>query len=76
MILSESRPDKGEPGKRFIPATMSPDRRDYEALKRLAERMDVSLSWLVCRAGREIRDRYGTNGQPELALRVAEKHAD
>jgi predicted transcriptional regulator len=62
--------------KRFIRATMSLDRQDYEALGRVAKRMDVSSSWLVRQAIREFLDKYGMKGQPELALRLADKHRD
>lgn len=60
--------------KRLIRATISLDSDDYTALGELAERMGVSASWLTRQAMREFLDRYGEHGQPELALRLADKH--
>lgn len=77
MITSESGMVGGPKmagKKRLIRATMSLDKEDYVALGRVAVRMDVSSSWLVRQAIREFLEKYGTNGQPELALRLADKH--
>lgn len=67
----------GEPSmagkKRLIRATISIDKDDYTAMGDLAERMDVSAAWLIRQAIRDFLERYGTNGQPELALRLADK---
>lgn len=60
--------------KRLVRATMSLDRGDYTALGKLAQRMEVSASWLTRQAIRDFLDRYGEHGQPELALRLADKH--
>jgi predicted transcriptional regulator len=59
--------------KRLMRATISLDRDDYAALGKLADRMDVSASWLTRQAIRDFLDRYGEHGQPELALRLADK---
>jgi hypothetical protein len=59
--------------KRLIRATISLDRDDYAALGKLADRMDVSASWLTRQAIRDFLDKYGEHGQPELALRLADK---
>jgi len=59
--------------KQLIRATFSVDKGDYAALGELANRMDVSSSWLVRQALRDILDKYGEQGQPELALRLADK---
>jgi hypothetical protein len=60
--------------KRLIRATISLDRDDYTALGKLAQRMEVSASWLIRQAIRDFLDKYGEHGQPELALRLAGKH--
>ena len=60
--------------KRFIRATMSLDKDDYTALGNLAQRMEVSTSWLTRQAIRDFLDKYGKHGQPELALQLADKH--
>jgi predicted transcriptional regulator len=60
--------------KRFIRATISLDKDDYAALGKLAQRMEVSASWLTRQAIRDFLDKYGEHGQPELALRLADKH--
>lgn len=59
--------------KRLVRATISLDKDDYTALGELAERMEVSASWLTRQAIRDFLDRYGEHGQPELALRLAGK---
>jgi len=59
--------------KRLIRATITVDKDDYAALGALAERMDVSSSWLIRQALREFLDKYGEQGQPELALQLADK---
>lgn len=60
--------------KRLVRATISLDKDDYIALGKLAERMEVSASWLTRQAIRDFLDKYGEHGQPELALRLADKH--
>ena len=60
--------------KRLIRATISLDSDDYAALGELAQRMDVSASWLTRQAIREFLEKYGERGQPELALWLADKH--
>lgn len=60
--------------KQLIRATISLDKDDYRALGKLAERMEVSASWLTRQAIRDFLDKYGAHGQPELALRLADKH--
>lgn len=60
--------------KRLIRATMSLDKEDYAALGILAKQMEVSASWLTRQAIRDFLDKYGQHGQPELALRLADKH--
>ncbi len=60
--------------KRLIRATISLDKDDYAALGELADRMEVSASWLTRQAIRDFLERYGEHGQPELALRLADKH--
>ncbi len=60
--------------KRLIRATISLDKEDYAALSKLADRMDVSASWLTRQAIRDLLDKYGEHGQPELALRLADKN--
>lgn len=60
--------------KRLVRATISLDKDDYMALGKLAERMEVSASWLTRQAIRDLLDRYGDHGQPELALRIANKY--
>lgn len=59
--------------KRLIRATISVDKDDYAATGALAKRMEVSSSWLIRQALREFLDKYGDQGQPELALRLADK---
>ena len=62
-------------GKRRLKrATISLDSDDYAALGKLAQRMDVSASWLTRQAIRDFLDKYGEHGDPELALRLADKH--
>jgi len=36
--------------------------------------MEVSASWLIRQAIRDFLDRYGEHGQPELALKLADKN--
>jgi predicted transcriptional regulator len=59
--------------KRFIRATISVDREDYAELGALAQRIEVSSSWLIRQALRDFLDKYREHGQPELALRLADK---
>ena len=59
--------------KRLIRATITVDKDDYTAIGALAKRMEVSSSWLIRQAVREFLDKYGDQGQPELALRLADK---
>lgn len=59
--------------KKLIRATVSLDKSDYAALGILADRMEVSSSWLIRQALRDLLDKYGEHGQPELALRLADK---
>lgn len=59
--------------RRLIRATISLDKDDYTALGKLADRMEVSASWLTRQAIRDFLDKYGEHGQPELALRLADK---
>lgn len=62
-------------GKRRLKrATISVDSDDYAALGKLAQRMDVSASWLTRQAIREFLEKYGEHGQSELALRLADRH--
>jgi hypothetical protein len=60
--------------RRLIRATVSLDKDDYAALGKLANRMEVSASWLIRQAIRDFLDKYGEHGQPELALRLADKN--
>lgn len=64
----------GGSSKKLIRATISVDKTDYEAIGRLADSMDVSASWLIRKAMQEFLERYGEHGQPELALRLADKN--
>lgn len=59
--------------KRLIRVTISVDKDDYAALGALAEQVDISASWLIRQAIRDFLDKYGEHGQPELALRLANK---
>ncbi len=59
--------------KRLIRATITVDKDDYTAIGAVAKRMEVSSSWLIRQAVREFLDKYGDQGQPELALRLADK---
>lgn len=61
-------------GKKLIRATISVDQADYQAMGQLADAMDVSASWLIRKAMREFLDRYGEHGQPEFALKLADKN--
>jgi metal-responsive CopG/Arc/MetJ family transcriptional regulator len=61
--------------KRLSRVTFSVDKDEYAALGELATRMDISTSWLIRQAIRDFLDKYGEHGQPELALRIADKHA-
>ena len=55
-------------------ATTSLDTDDYAALGGLAQRMDISASWLTRRATRSFLDTYRDQGQPQLVLQLADKH--
>ena len=59
--------------KRLVRATFSLDKADHAALGNLADRMQISSSWLVRQALRDFLDKYGEQGQPELPLRLADK---
>ena len=59
--------------KRLARVTISVDKDDYAALGKLANEMDISASWLIRQAIRDFLDKYGEQGQPELALRIANK---
>ena len=59
--------------KRLARVTISVDKDDYAALGKLANRMEISASWLIRQAIRDFLDKYGEQGQPELALRIANK---
>lgn len=61
--------------KRFVRATISVNKDDYAALGALAKQMDISASWLIRQAIRDFLEKYGDQGQPELALRIANKRA-
>ena len=60
--------------KRLIRATISLDKDDYASLGKLAQKVEVSASWLTRQAIRDFLDKYGEHGQPELALQLAGKH--
>jgi predicted transcriptional regulator len=60
--------------KRLVRATVTLDKDDYSALGELAGRMEVSGSWLIRQAVREFLEKYGEQGQPELALRLADRN--
>jgi hypothetical protein len=79
MARSHARSTKargaGAKGK-FIRATISLDRQDYAALGKVAERMEVSASWLIRQALRDFLDKYGAQGQPELALHLAARRME
>lgn len=51
--------------------SVSPD--DYSSFKKLAKDTDVSVSWLLRQAMRDFLERYGEQGQPELALRLGSR---
>ncbi len=53
--------------------TISVDKNDYTAMGSLAQQVEVSRSWLIRQAIRDFLDKYGEHGQPELALRLANK---
>ena len=53
-------------------ATTSLDSDDYTAIGKLAQRMEVSASWLTGQAIRDFLDRFGEHGEPEMALRIAD----
>ena len=59
---------------RFVRVTISLDKDDYASVGGLADQMEVSASWLIRQAIRDFLDKYGDHGQPELALRLANKH--
>jgi predicted transcriptional regulator len=59
--------------KRLARVTISVDKDDYAALGKLANQMEISASWLIRQAIRDFLDKYGEQGQPELALRIANK---
>lgn len=78
MLYSDSQVHAGNwairARKRLIRATISVDQTDYAAMSELAGRMDVSASWLLRQAMRDFLVKYGEGGQPELALKLADKH--
>ncbi len=59
--------------KSLIRVTISVDKDDYAAVGTLAEQAKVSASWPISQAIRDFLDKYGEHGQPELALRLANK---
>jgi len=59
--------------KRLARVTISVDKDDYAALGKLANQLEISASWLIRQAIRDFLDKYGEQGQPELALRIANK---
>ena len=59
--------------RRLIRVTVSVDKEDYAAVGTLAQRMEVSASWLIRQAMRDFLEKYGPHGQPELALRLADR---
>lgn len=64
------------PGKlrKFGPRlTVSITGGDYDALSALAERDDVSVSWVVRRAIDEYLDNHRHEAEPALPLRVPQK---
>jgi hypothetical protein len=75
IVQSDSKRAKmaGAKNKQLVRATFSLDEADQSALSDLANRMDVSSSWVVRQAIREFLEKYGDQGQPELALRLAAK---
>ena len=58
--------------KRLARMTISVDKDDYAALGKLANQMKISAS-AIRQAIRDFLDKYGEQGQPELALRIADK---
>lgn len=59
--------------KRLARVTISVDKDDYAALGKLASQMEISAAWLIRQAIRDFLDKYGEQGQPELALRIANR---
>ena len=59
--------------RRLIRVTISLDKDDYAAVGLLAEKMEMSGSWLIRQAIRDFLEKYGPHGQPELALRLADR---
>ena len=60
-------------GKRGLTrVTSSLDSDDYTAIGKLAQRIEVSASWLTRPAIRDFLDRFGERRDPELALRLAD----
>jgi hypothetical protein len=59
--------------KRLTRVTISVDEDDYAAMGELATKTEISASWLIRQAIRDFLDKYGEHGQPELALRIANK---
>lgn len=53
--------------------TVSVTGRDYDALSALAEKDDVSVSWVVRRAIDEYLDNHRDEAEPVLPLRVPQK---
>ena len=58
---------------RLIRVTIGVDKDDYAEVGALAERMEISASWLIRQAIRDFLEKYGPHGQPELALRLADR---
>lgn len=77
-ILTDNRGLRGAPvmtGERHRKwATTSLDSDDYAALGGLAQRMDISASWLTRPATRDFLDTYRDQSQPQLVLPLAGKH--
>lgn len=60
--------------KKFGPRlTVSLTERDYDALTALAEKDDVSVSWVIRRAIDEYLDNHRHEAEPALPLRVLQK---
>ena len=60
------------PRARFQRVTLSLDPEDYAGILDMSRQANISASWLIRLAMREFLDRYGQQGQPELALRVVQ----
>lgn len=63
----------GKPRKFGPRLTVSLTGSDYDALSALAEKDDVSVSWVVRRAIDEYLDNHRHEAEPALPLRVLQK---